>query len=289
MDPRTSAAAELAPDHGRHAQDLELAREVVGGSRTAWHRFVHRYSRLIQAVIRRNVRDGDEARTLYAEVLASLYHGRLATYAGRSALSTWLVPVTHGAVIDALRQRLGGRGLRHALKGLAPVEVAVFRRYYLEGLGFSAVRELVRDENGEALSADRLLLALQRIDDHLGASAAVRLRYDLYAHSVGAASGRLLEYFDHARIESEHAERSQSPEYLFVEREARTLVEDVLARIAALPAEERRLLTLRFANGWTARRIAEELGLDGQRSVYTILDRVIRGLRRVFGGDGRGR
>jgi DNA-directed RNA polymerase specialized sigma24 family protein len=53
--------------------------------------------------------------------------------------------------------------------------------------------------------------------------------------------------------------------------------------VARLPDDEQRLLTLRFEQGWTAKRIAEELGLGGQRSVYTRIDRILRDLRRLLG------
>jgi DNA-directed RNA polymerase specialized sigma24 family protein len=67
-----------------------------------------------------------------------------------------------------------------------------------------------------------------------------------------------------------------------VEGEARRMASRVAARIESLGPEERRMLTLRFQNGWPARRIAEELGLAGPRDVYTMIDRIVRGLRRML-------
>jgi DNA-directed RNA polymerase specialized sigma subunit len=65
-----------------------------------------------------------------------------------------------------------------------------------------------------------------------------------------------------------------------MEREARRTVETVLEQIRQLPALDRRLLSLRFDKGWSARKISEELGIDDHRRVYTLLDRIIRSLRR---------
>ncbi|MGH7731626.1 MAG: RNA polymerase sigma factor [Candidatus Eiseniibacteriota bacterium] len=266
-----------------HSEDLALARAVLAGSADAWHTFIRRYSRLIMAVIRRYVGNrGDEARSVHADVLESLYRGGLARYAGRAALSTWLVAVTRAAVVDDVRRRLGGRRLRARLKGLEPYEREVFRLYYMEGLSFGTVLRMARDQGAQA-TPDRLLLALQRIENRVTDRFARRLRYDLHAQSVGAASGRLLEYLDHFRSEAEDGEGYQSPECRMVEREARLLLDEVATVVAQLPAEERRLLSLRFEQGWTAGRIAEELGLGGQRSVYTRIDRILRGLRKVLG------
>jgi len=268
----------------RYQEDLALARAVLAGSSEAWQAFVLRYSRLVMAVIRRYEPDprSDEARSLHADVLATLYRGGLAHYAGRAALSTWLVAVTRATVVDSMRRRLGGRRLRMQLDGLGPYETEVFRLYYVKGLSFGTVLKMARD-NGARATPDRLLLALQHIEDRVTDRYHRRLRYDLHAQSVGAASGRLLEYLDHLRSESQSDKGSQDPDYYLMEREARGVVQAVMERVGRLPAEDRRLLSLRFEQGWTAKRIAEELGLSGQRTVYTQLDRILRGLRRMLG------
>lgn len=277
---RVSAVESDAP---RYTEDLSLVREILAGSNDAWHVFIRRFSPLIMAVIRRYVwdRGGDEARCIHANVLESLYHGGLGHYAGRAALSTWLVAVTRAAVVDNVRRRLGGRRLQARLKGLGPYEREVFRLYYLEGLSFGTVLRMARDHDAQA-TPDRLLLALGVIEDRVPDRLARRLRYDLHAQSVGAASSRILEYLNHLRAEAEAGEGVQSPECRLMESEARRLVDEVQALVARLPADERRLLTLRFERGWTAKRIAEELGLGGQRSVYTRIDRILRDLRRLL-------
>lgn len=273
--------SETAP--GAYDADLALAQAIIAGSDEAWHTFIRRYSRLIMAVIRRYVWDrwSDEARALHADVLESLYRRDLARYAGRAALSTWLVAVTRAAVVDDLRRRLGGRLLHERLKCLGAYEREVFRLYYIEGLAFGTVLRMALDHGARA-TPDRLLLALQRIEERVTDRLARRLRYDLHAQSVGAASGRLLEYLDHVRGEAEANAGSERPEYDLMEREARRRVEFVMEAVANLPADERQLLMLRFERGWPARRIAEELGLGGQRRVYTQIERILRGLRRVL-------
>jgi DNA-directed RNA polymerase specialized sigma24 family protein len=267
-----------------YAEDLSLVREILAGSNDAWHDFIRRFSPLTMAVIRRYVwdREGDEPRRLHADVLESLYRGGLRHYAGRAALSTWLVAVTRAAVVDSVRHRLGGRRVQALLKELSPYEREVFRFYYIEGLSFGTVLRMVRDQGAKA-TPDRLLLALRSIEERMPDGLARRLRYDLHAQSVGAASSRILEYFDHVRSEAETGDAAQSPECRMMENEARRVVDEVRAVVARLPDDEQRLLTLRFEQGWTAKRIAEELGLGGQRSVYTRIDRILRDLRRLLG------
>jgi len=270
-------------DSPRHREDLALVRAILGGSNQAWQTFLRRYSRLIAAVIRRYEANAwrEEISSLEADVLQSLHRGGLARYEGRAALSTWLVAVTRSVVVDDVRKRLGGRFLRRRLQSLGPYEREVFRHYYLEGLSFGMVLATARD-HGAQTTPDRLLMALRSIEDLLTDRLARRLRYDLHAQSVGAASGRLLEYLDHMRTEAEESAGGQSPEYLVMEREARRTTDAVMAAVAHLPAEERRILSLRFEQGWTAKHIAEELGFSDQKKVYTAIERIVRGLRRMF-------
>ncbi len=280
------ASQDGSREEAAHAEDRALVQAVLGGSTEAWHRFIGKYSRLILAVIHRYIprHRVDEARSLYVSVLESLYRVKLARYEGRAALSTWLVLVTRSAVVDDLRQRLGGRDLHEALKSLEPLEREVFQHYYVEGLSFGAVRRLVRDR-GALLTTERLLGALRHIEARLQGRLARRLSYDLHAQSVGGASGRLLEYLDHARFEFEERAESQRADFELLDREVRLTLLRVQAEMENLPAEERKLLSLRFERGWTAQRIATELGLDGQRSVYTWIDRIVRALRRRLSLD----
>jgi RNA polymerase sigma factor (sigma-70 family) len=263
-----------------HREDLVLVHEILAGSEKAWHTFIGRYSRLMMAVINRYFPSHrrDEALNLHAEVLESLYRGQLARYAGRCALSTWLVPVTRAAVVDRIRHQLGGRELAERLRSLDAFETAVFRMYYLEGLSFGDVVRSARDQ-GALATPDRVLGALRTIEERVGGRLARRLRYDLHAQSVGAASGRLLEYLDHLHAEADRSAASADPEYRLLERETRALIDDVNAIVARLPESERTLLSLRFERGWTAKRIAQELGV-AQRTVYTMVDAILRTIRR---------
>jgi DNA-directed RNA polymerase specialized sigma subunit len=52
--------------------------------------------------------------------------------------------------------------------------------------------------------------------------------------------------------------------------------------IQDLTDREKRILRMRFEKKFSADRIASELGLDGRRRVYTIIDRIARKLRRAM-------
>jgi DNA-directed RNA polymerase specialized sigma24 family protein len=264
-----------------HEAELALVRAILEGSEAAWREFVERYSGLILAVIRRYVRDVDELRTVYVDVLAALYRRKFRQYEGRAAISTWLTLVTRSEVLDHLRRRVGRHSTPEGLRRLDADHRLIFRLYYIEGRTLSDVlAALPADPRPWTLTM--LLRALQQIEERLDSRWLRRIAYDLHAQSVGAASGRMLEYLDHVRSEFQENSGAHSPEFHLMEREARRTADQLAAQIERLDPAERELLTLRFERGWTARRIADELGFADTRGVYTILERIVRRLRRIL-------
>ena len=284
----TRTAAPVAP--GARDEDLLLVREILAGSKDAWESFVRRYAGLMAAVIRRYLhrRDWDDVRTIYVNALASLYGGKLATYEGRAALSTWLCVVTRSEVLNYLRHRFGRRGFPKGLRHLNEEDRLIYHFYYVQGLTLTNVLERLRLAD-PSWSLQRCLARLRTIEDHLDDRTLRRIAYDLHAQSTGASSGRLLEYLDHVRLEYSQNEGAHSPEYHLMEREARRSVDRLREILAGMDSEERMLLELRFERGWSAERIADELGLKPRRRVYTVLDRILRGLRRRMTERGAGR
>jgi len=282
-DPR-SPSADAEPPRKEIAAELELVHSVLAGSEEGWRRFLERYSGLIEAMICRylGARDRDEIRSVYTDVLESLYVRKLARFEGRSALSTWLTLVTRNHVLDHLRRRFGRRHPPRALQWLAKDDREIFRLYYVEGWSFAELLHHLHSA-APAWNETRLLAALHRIETQIGDRWLRRLAYDLHAQSIGAASGRLVAYLDHVRDEFKLNEGAHSPDYHLMEREAQAVVERLKSVLAALPEDERRILSLRFERGWSARRIADELGLSGPRGAYTLLDRIVRSLRRRLG------
>jgi DNA-directed RNA polymerase specialized sigma24 family protein len=278
---------EFVPPAPPHAQDLALVRRILAGDVAAWGAFVDRYAGLILAMARRYLRsrDPDDVRTVFANVLESLRKSRFRTYEGRAALSTWLTLVARSEVIDHLRRRFGRDLKMRALDRLTPEQRTLFRLYYIEGAPWNEVVARL-ETNGTKWTEDGFIAELRSIERRLGDRWLRRLAYDLHAHSIGAVSGRLLEYLDHLRDEFARLEAASSPEYYVMEREARRTLDALNGRIASLNSRDQRLLELRFENGWTAGRIATELGLKGQRSVYRAVNRIVSKLRRQLKKDG---
>jgi len=270
-------------------RDVALVRDILAGDTRAWEGFVSQYAGLLYSVIRRHLRsrDVDEVRSVMVDVLVSLRRTKLATYQGRAALSTWLTLVARSSALDALRKKFGrGQDIR-GCEQLSPIEKRLFQLYHVEGRTHREVMAELAD--GEAWSIDRFIAAVRRVEEKLGERWLRRHAYDSFAHSVGAASGRMLEYLDHVREEFQQQSGGHAPEYHLLEREARETARRLAEVIDGLEPAERRVLQMRFEQGWTARQIADELGLPGARGVYTILERVVRRLRRWFDDSQGGR
>ncbi len=252
---------------------------ILAGSETAWHTFIDRYTGLIIHVLRRYLFDEDQVRNTYVDVLENLHQGRMQTYRGRSSLATWLLLVSRNAATDQLRHEHGRREVPRGLRRLSAVHQEIYRLYYVEGQTFAATQKQIWLQ-GHRLSEDAMIDHLGEIDAELPGRTYRRVRYDLAAESLGAASGRLLEYCDAVHFEAEHNQQEQSPLNRLIHKEAEIRSLKALRYVAELPADERRILSLRFEEGLSAQEIADRLGISNRRRVFTILDRIVRKLRR---------
>jgi RNA polymerase sigma factor (sigma-70 family) len=267
----------------RVQEDLALIEMILGGSTVHWHAFVDRYAGLIYSVVRRQlfVEDDDEVRTVFADILEALYRGKLAEFRGNSELSTWLIVVSRGKALDHLRHLQGRRKHPQGYETLSPFEREVFRYYHVEGLGFDAVIHSLQSA-GMPANAEMIAHAVLKIESTLDRHYLRRLEAEAKAPALGVVSGRLLEFLNHMDIVRERGDDDHPSEFL--DRDA---TERMAARVrellSELSVEERDIVRLRFEEGWTAQRIADEKGFTGQRRVYTILDGVIRKLRKGLG------
>jgi RNA polymerase sigma factor (sigma-70 family) len=268
----------LHPQDGIHEKDLELVRAIEAGSLPAWHGFVDRYTGLLYAVISRYVFDREEIRNVYIDVLTDLYRGKLHSYQGRSALSTWLVPLARNSAIDHVRKRLGRQLIPDEIRQMGEAAVQIYQLYFLEGLSLEAV---IHRMGKAATPKDHEMVVeiLSDVENKLHPRTLRTLSYRAHAMALGETSAKLLEFLDSMREEMEDQSAKESPEYSMMEAEARETVARVLAMVEQLTPDEREVLTLHYREGLTAKEIAERMNVDGPRKVYLILERTMRKLR----------
>ena len=271
----------MNPQDGTHEKDLELVRAIGAGSLPAWHGFVDRYTGLLYAVISRYVFDREEIRNVYIDVLSDLYQGKLHSYQGRSALSTWLVPLARNSAIDHVRKRLGRQLIPEEIRVMGDSAVQIYQLFFLDGLSLEAV--IHRMGTGSApKDHETVVQILSEIENKLHPRTLRTLSYRAHAMALGETSAKLLEFLDSMREEMEDQAAKESPEYSMMEDEARQTVARVLALVEQLSPDEREVLTLHYREGLTAKEIAERMHVDGPRKVYLILERTVRKLRSWF-------
>lgn len=272
---------------GSASSDHNLALAAAEGSVEAWHEFVERYSGLIYSLICRYLAhpDEDERGTVYVQVLETLHDGALARYDGRASISTWIGVVTRSRCMDHIRKERGRRQAPVWLEGLSERDQQVYRRYYLEGQGFTEICD-PETGNGRTMSVEDLMESLDRIDEHLDRSLRRRLAFEFEARSVPVISGRLLEYLAFARQEAEQSRATYRADLAVLESEARHLTARLEIALLKLEKEEREVVRLRFKEGLTADGVATRLGLRSTRRVYTISDRAVSKLKGILGEPG---
>ncbi len=277
----------LDPEAKRNLEELALAREVSCGSERAWREFVEQYSRLVYSVISRVIFSKEDVQTVYVSTLEHLYKDKLASFEGRSVLSTWLILVARNKALDFLRSQRGRRRTPAGLKTLSEFDREVFRLYFLEGLDLTAVRVRIHEQFGHG-SVDEIVNSLQRVDSRIDKRVLRRIAYDHHAEMMGVGSGRMLEYMEATRSELEERAERLNPEFRLMLEELEIMIGKVKKVVRRLPQEERKVIRLRFEERRSARQIAEELGIDGERRVFTILQRALRRLRALLEGDSLG-
>lgn len=261
--------------------DVKLVKAVSAGAVAAWHEFLYRYSGVIFGVVRRHLfaEDEDDVRSIYVDILKSLYEGEIAKYRGHAALSTWLMVYSRSRALDFYRKRYGRYRTPEGYERLNNLDKKVLRLYFVQRLPLEIVTHMLVEE-GFSTTVDDMVESIQRIEDTMDRRYLKRIERQHQASKYELDSVWMLKYLIQLRSDyTEKMERGKPDSQLF-EREAQTAVDKVKKLVSALSPSEKEIIELRFNRGWTLKKIAEKLNLGSQRRVYTLFDRVIRKLRK---------
>jgi DNA-directed RNA polymerase specialized sigma24 family protein len=263
-----------------------LVSEIAAGSDKAWHDFVARYSGLILAVIRRQLFEVDEdrIRTIYVEILAALYNGALKKFRAESSLSTWLIVYSRNRARDYLRKLYGRSVESTGYSKLNKRDRLVFRLFYVEMLPLEAIMLQLRWNEPE-ITIDRIVNSICRIEKVMNARYLKNLADKNQARRHGIRSVKLARYLIDISVRDDIYLRYVKPDSALLERETEQSVRELREKIAELHEDERKILYLRFDKGLSAKEIAEEMDIGEQRRVYTIIDRILRKLRKSMGTE----
>lgn len=193
----------------------------------------------------------------------------LRNFQGRSTLKTYLVTVVQRLYLDFQIHRYGKwRPSRRALR-LGPLAIELDRLLHRDGKTLFEASDWLRERGFGDHSRDSLAALARMIPNQRRRP---RLEQLDRAEEVACDGG----------VEERLLARDR--------RRAAAAIGTALAQaLAALPAEDRLLLRLRFEEELTVRAIAAQLGIEA-RQLYSRFDRLIAGLRRTLeqGGLGKG-
>jgi RNA polymerase sigma factor (sigma-70 family) len=261
-------------------EELALVSRIVCGDAGAWEAFCRAYSPVIERSIRRYIPDPETRRDLYVSLLEELKLRKLKSFAGRSTLAAWLFIVARNHCRDYYRSEGGVRRLRSELRDLGPDERRFFDLAYVQGLPVHQVFEAMRAEKKGAMTYLDLIEYDEAVRRAIAKKKLERLAERLLRPEAGPRAlrggGQSLEGRDVPDA------AAQSPEELAAAERLERSLEELRAAVLRLAPEDRRLLELRFDRRLTAKRIAEELSIGGEKKVYHRLERIFRELRGMF-------
>jgi RNA polymerase sigma factor (sigma-70 family) len=237
-----------APTPPLHGVELDAA-AIVAANLPAVHRAIH-------FVARQRRLSPDEAEELASDVyLKLLQHDAAALrgFRGESGLGTFLVVVVQRVLLDARIARSGKWRPSASARRLGEVAIALERLVFHDGLCLQEAAAVLRGTHGIGHTDDELHFLLSLLPPR----ARRRMVSDRELDAL-AASG-------------------PDAEELFQETEMAP-VAMVQRALATLPAEDRRLVELRFHDGLRLVQIARQCGMD-ERAIYRHFHRVLGGLR----------
>jgi RNA polymerase sigma factor (sigma-70 family) len=267
--------------------DLNLTNAISAGSIEAWHEFIERYSGLIVGVIRRHLfsANDDEVRSVYVDILKSLYEGDISKYRGEALLSTWMIVTTRRRALDFYRKQHGRIRKPGTYKELSEFDQKVLQLYFKERLPLEAVVHTLK-WRGYFADAEEIVNSIQRIENIMDRRYLDRLDDENKADGYGIDSVRMLKYIVQLRLDYEEKLNCNRPDSNLMEEDANKTTDRVQELISSLAPQERKVLFLRFYRGWPAKKIAEKLNLKNPRKSYALIDKAVRKLRKLLTVDG---
>jgi RNA polymerase sigma factor (sigma-70 family) len=229
--------------------------------------------------------DEDEIRSAFVDILSALYKGELGLYRGDAPLSSWLIVSTRSRTIDAARKRHGRIRPPEGYDKLSPFDQKVWQLFYIDGLPIEIVIHTLAWK-GLSPNVDEILQSIQRIENTISQRYLRKLDEQARGKKFAAGSIPLLRYLAEQRLDFEEKSSAGRADCELIEKEVLAKAERLRELVSELPARERKILQLRFERGMSARKMADELGVKNPRRVYTLINNIVRKLRRAMPDEG---
>ena len=238
---------------------------------------------MIFGVIRRHLfgEDEDDVRTIYVDILKALYDGDMAKYNGDATLATWLIVYARSRSFDFFRKRYGRQRPPKWQEQLSDLDKDILKFFFVQRLPLEVVVSVL-NWNGCRAGVEEIIESIGRIESVADPRSLAWVEEELDAKTRGIKSLRMLHQMIQLRLEYEEKTKRERPDEVLAEKDAVRMAERIREAVQRLPDGEREVLSLWFEHGHTAARISDRLGLGGERRAYTVINRILRKLRRVL-------
>jgi RNA polymerase sigma factor for flagellar operon FliA len=214
----------------------------------------------IKVVCRLQTLTGDAAEELTSLVYLKLLQGDgavLRRFRGESSLRTFLIVVVKRILLDSWIARNGKWRPSADARRLGTVAVELERLVHREGLTVTEAGEMIRASQGVTDTDDEFAFLLSLLPTRS------RRRFVSDSHLTALASV------------------DPSPLELLLNQSAPSPVNLLKTAMATLNADDRQLLSMRFAHNLTVREIASQRGVD-PKVLYRRFERLLRRLRMTI-------
>ncbi len=265
----------------RPSNDRALIRRFREAPESAYSELLERYTPALLRMIRRFMRDPDEVMEVYTAICERLLAHNfraLRRFRVNSELLPWLSVVAANACRDRLRKRRATSVPKSVLSKLDAFEELVFKYYYWRRMPHEDIAEIISTNDGMPCTRLDVMAAIGKINDLLSTSKRWHLLVALNANRPNLSIEELREAGTvPAVIEPSGVVDDVMPNGERIARLNRSL--------QALDGEDRLLVLLRYEHGMTAPQIADVMGYDRHKYVYTRLRTIVAQLRRSMGED----
>ena len=275
--PVASPTESIVSDHGV-ALLLEALRSP--NSRDAWVEFLDTYSPVLYQTARASTSNEDDAADCYLHICERLAHDgfrRLLKFEpqGKATFTTWLRVVARNICLDWHRSQSGRLRPFKFLERLSPLEIEIYNQRFVRGASPEEALQRIEPQFPGVTLSD-----LTNIEERLQGSLTSRQQWILgtrkqpeFGVSVAVAG----EEEDSGAVNVPDPGPSQ--EVRFVEQEQQSRLE---SSVAALPANERLLVQLRFEQDLSLEEIARVCGLNDAQQVHRRLAAILKKLRAAL-------
>jgi DNA-directed RNA polymerase specialized sigma24 family protein len=266
--------------------DERLRQWLAEDPERGWRTFIDAYTPAMLALIERaGIVDRDEAMEVYVRACERLAANHYAALRRRDpaigSLMGWLAVVVKRAAVDWVRSRAGRRRIFAAVRELDRFHQRLFEMSYWEGRRPAEAAELLGVEWRRPVGLDEVFDALERIDGTLSS----RHRSELLSMVARTRAAVPLEGDGEAPSVDPPAD-TLDPESQLRARERDAQLERALA---ALPAEDAAIVSLKFVEGLTRPQIQRFLRLTEltEHRVRTIVATLRAKLAAAERGEGQ--